>query len=68
MYNGCSAAYAEAAKNYLFKTDRIVSTIKRALWEERCVLWNKKYYSDMLHEAKISDYIILMHHHIQNVL
>lgn len=54
----CSAAYAEAAKITYSKQIELYPQLKEALMEERCVLWNKKYYSDMLHEAKISDYII----------
>ena len=53
-----SAAYAPVAKNVYKKIISQYPNLESTLKADRCVLWNKSYYEDMLKEAKLTDLII----------
>lgn len=53
-----SAAYAPAAKNVYKKIINQYPNLESTLKADRCVLWDKSYYKDMVEEANLTDLII----------
>lgn len=64
----CSAAYAECAKNTYLRQIELYPQLKDTLMADRCVLWNKDYYNDMLHEAKIANFIMCASNYTKKTL
>lgn len=54
----CTAAYAPEAKKVYSDVLKNYPELEFSLKSERCVIWNDKYYRDMVDEAYIADYVI----------
>lgn len=64
----CSAAYAPYARSVYKNVIKKYTDQRNTLMSERCVIWNEKYYKDMINEAHIADKIICASNYTKNTL
>lgn len=64
----CSAAYAPKAKETYSKIISQYPQLEESLKAERCVIWNERYYQDMVDEAFMANYILCASNYTKHTL